>query len=109
MFRDLANDPKVQAERICTAELHCLLAAKGPTALSMRYDLSAPQLKLDYRGTIGSMDLSALNELLVNLMGIRVKSGVVDTTWFDFHVENEMATAKCGSSTTTRTPRSWTR
>jgi hypothetical protein len=87
VFRDVTNDPKVQAKQPCTADLRFLLAAKGPMALSLRYDLSSPQLKLDYQGTVGTMDGRALNEL-------RVNAGVLDTTWFDFRVRDGIATGQ---------------
>jgi hypothetical protein len=94
VFRDLTNDAKIQAERSCTADLRFLFAATAPMTLSLRYDLAAPQLTLDYRGTVGTMDLRPLNEFLVNVKGIRATAGVLDSTWYDFRVEDGIATGQ---------------
>ena len=94
VFRDITNEPKIQAERACAVDLHGLLAGTAPMTLSLRYELSAPQLTLDYEGAVGTMDARALNELLVNLKGIRLNAGVLDTTSYRFRVENGIVTGE---------------
>lgn len=91
VFRDVTNDPKVQAKGPCSANLRFLFAAKAPMTLSLSYDLAAPQLRLDYQGTVGAMDARALNELLVYLKGIRATAGALDSTWYDFRVQDGIA------------------
>jgi hypothetical protein len=41
------------------------------------------------RGTVSRMKAEPLNELLENLCGIKITSGVVDSTWFHFKVDGD--------------------
>src|SRR5262245_16210779 len=87
---DLRTDPRADAP--CRIDAQLLLAGAAHTDFTLEYDLASPRLDLEYRGRIGRMPATALNEMLVDLEGFRVKSGVLDSTWFDFHVKDDLAT-----------------
>jgi hypothetical protein len=78
----------------CRVDVHTLLVGVGPTDLTLDYDLAAPQLLLRYRGSIGRMPATNFNEMLVDLDGLRVTSGVLDSTWFDFDVREDRAAGR---------------
>lgn len=44
------------------------------------------------QGGLGTMDARTLNETFVNLGGVRIESGQVDSLWFDATVERGTAT-----------------
>lgn len=91
IFRDVTNDPDRQRERPCTADLRFLLAGAGDMTLRLKYDLSRPDLTLDYGGTVGRMEANALNGLLVDLEGVRVTGGALDSVTYDFRVRDGVA------------------
>jgi hypothetical protein len=75
----------------CTIDLRTRIAGAGRLDATFRYDLLSPTLSMTYRGTVARMNTEPLNELLVDLEGIRIKSGVVDSTWFDFKASGDVA------------------
>lgn len=87
----LANRPRRESEAPCRVDLSMLLAGEGRTEISLVYDLMSPRLDLMYQGTISRMRAAAFNEILVDLEGIRVKGGVLDSTWFEFEVDDGVA------------------
>ena len=87
---DLMTDSPPDAP--CRIDAQLLLAGAAHTEFTLEYDLASPRLNLEYRGRIGRMPATALNEILVDLEGFRVKSGVLDSTWFDFDVKDDLAT-----------------
>jgi hypothetical protein len=68
-----------------------MLAGEGATDITLDYDLSSPRLDLAYRGRVGRMPARAFNEILVDLEGVRVNSGRLDSTWFEFDVKGDVA------------------
>jgi hypothetical protein len=75
----------------CTIDLRTRIAGAGRLNATFDYDLLSPALSMKYRGAVARMSADPLNELLVDLEGIRITSGVVDSTWFDFKVSNDVA------------------
>jgi hypothetical protein len=78
----------------CTIDLRTRIAGAGQLDATFGYDLLSPTLSMTYRGTVSRMSAEPLNELLVNLEGIRIKSGVVDSTWFDFKATGDVASGR---------------
>lgn len=68
------------------------VAGVGRLTASFRIPLMSPHLSLSYRGRLGSMDATAFNETFVNLSGVRVESGTVDSLWFEATVNRGKAT-----------------
>ena len=67
---------------VCQLDVRALLAGKGRLVAHFDYDLSSPKLNLAYRGSIARMDVRAFNSMLVDLQGMRVREGQLDTAWF---------------------------
>lgn len=67
------------------------VAGVGRLTASFRIPLMSPHLSLSYRGRLGSMDATAFNETFVNLSGVRVESGTVDSLWFEATVNRGRA------------------
>jgi hypothetical protein len=78
----------------CTIDLRTRIAGAGRLDATFGYDLLSSRLSMTYRGTVSGMRAEPLNDLLVNLEGIRITSGVVDSTWFDFQVRDDVASGK---------------
>lgn len=73
----------------CTIHASTLLNEAGRLDTTLGYDLLSPKLSMTCRGTISSMNAKPLNELLENLNGIKITSGVVDSTRFDFKIDGD--------------------
>jgi len=91
-IRNVTNDATLMTPTTpCTIDLRTRIAEAGTMRANFTYNLLAPELSLTYRGSVTRMNVEPLNELLVNLNGIRMTSGVVDTTWFDFKADGDIA------------------
>jgi len=73
----------------CTMRVSTLLNEAGRMDATFGYDLLSPRLSMTCRGTVSRMDAKPLNELLENLNGIKITSGIVDSTCFDFKIEGD--------------------
>jgi hypothetical protein len=78
----------------CAIEVRARLADAGQMEAMFEYDLASKRLNMAYRGSVGAMGASSLNELLVDLEGIRVTGGTIDSTSFSFHVVDDVATGE---------------
>lgn len=78
----------------CTIDLRTRIAGAGRLDATFGYDLLSPGLNMTYRGTVARMSAQPLNELLMDLEGIRITSGVVDSTWFDFKASDDVASGR---------------
>jgi hypothetical protein len=76
----------------CVIDIRTRLADSGALKARFRYDLSSKPLKMDYRAWMGHMDATSLNELLVNLKGIRVTGGSIDSLYADISMRGDRAT-----------------
>lgn len=87
-----ANDSvHVTPSTSCTIDIRTRIADAGRLDATFGYDLLSPRLSMTCRGSVARMNAESLNELLVDLVGIRITSGVVDSTWFDFAVKDDIA------------------
>jgi hypothetical protein len=67
------------------------LAGVGPLSLHMELDLTRPDFDLSYVGTMGSMNLELLNDLLIPTEGLRIRSGNLEEARFTVSVEDGVA------------------
>ena len=81
-----------RAGKPCVIDVRTRLADSGPLHATFNYDLSSSTLKLDYHATMGLMDVVAMNKLLVNLKGIRIKEGTIDSLYADIDMRGDRAT-----------------
>ena len=87
----LTNDT-TRMDHPCVIDARTRLANSGPLHATFEYDLSSPETRMDYRAVIGRMDATSLNKLLVDLKGIRVTEGVLDSTTLNFKIDGDVAT-----------------
>jgi len=87
---NLNNDPLRPSVPV-VIDVRTLLAGSAPTTAVFEYDFSKPKLNLNYEGSVRDLDAQRLNEMLVDLQGIRLNSGVLDTAWFKFQVTDGVA------------------
>jgi Domain of Unknown Function (DUF748) len=73
----------------CTIHVSTLLNEAGRLDATFGYNLLSPKLSMTCRGTVSRMNAKPLNELLENLNGIKITSGVVDSTRFDFKIDGD--------------------
>ncbi|HET6462851.1 MAG TPA: hypothetical protein VFH33_03540 [Candidatus Krumholzibacteria bacterium] len=85
------NNDGTQREHPCVIDVHTRLADSGPLHAIFKYDLSSPVLRMDYNATIGKMKGTSLNDLLMDLNGIRVSDGTIDATRLDIKVDGDVA------------------
>ncbi len=93
VITNLTNDPG-QMEIPCTVDVRTRLADSGAMHGRLEYNMASDSVTMDVKGEIGKMDVTTLNGLLVDLSGIHVTSGTIDSTWFDLHVVDDLATGK---------------
>lgn len=73
------------------------VAGAGQLRTTLRLPLLAPALTFSFQGHLGTLDATALNETFVNLGGVRIESGTVDSLWFEATVERGTARGTLGS------------
>ncbi|MBE0592196.1 MAG: hypothetical protein IH616_07330 [Gemmatimonadales bacterium] len=67
------------------------IAEAGTVTARLAYDLMAPDLTIAYRGSVGRMPVAALNAVLVDLEGLQVTGGTLDTAWVAVDVIDNVA------------------
>jgi hypothetical protein len=63
------------------------VAGAGQLNAKIEYELLSRPLNLRYRGTLGRMEARAFNETFVDLEGVRITGGTIDSIWFDIDVD----------------------
>jgi hypothetical protein len=91
-FYNVTNDStRMTPATPCTIDLRTRIAGAGRLEATFGYHLLSSRLNVTYRGNVARMRAEPLNELLVNLNGIRITNGVIDSTWFDIKVSEDVA------------------
>ena len=72
-------------------DLRTLLAGTAPTTATFSYDFRAPGLNLEYHGAVRDLEARRLNDMTVNLVGIRLTGGRLDSARFTFRVRDGVA------------------
>lgn len=91
-IRNVTNDSaRMSAETPAVVEADTRVMGQGRLRVVIRYDLLSPELVLSYRGGMGEMSATALNPMFLNIEGIEVLSGRVDTLWFDADLTGGLA------------------
>lgn len=89
---NVTNDStRMTASTPCTVDLRTRIAGAGRLNATFTYDLLSPSLSATFRGTVARMGVEPLNELLVDLEGIQLTSGTIDSMWFDFKAGEDVA------------------
>jgi hypothetical protein len=75
-----------------TIELSARIAESAPFRFTAQYDLRSVPLTMSYQGSVGKLDARRLNRLLVDLSGLKIREGILDSAWFKVKVEDDVAT-----------------
>jgi len=68
-----------------------LVYGQGRLDVQMEYDLATPGLTMAVAGTLSRTDPAIFNEVLVDLEGVRITQGTVDTIRWNFSVAEDVA------------------
>jgi hypothetical protein len=63
----------------------------APLQLDLRIPLLQPRFAMRYRGSVGRVDLTRLNDLTIPLAGFEVRSGTLSSLYFDVDVDGAVA------------------
>jgi len=89
---NLTNDRRRMTDSTrAVIDVRMRIAEAGPVTARLAYDLMAPTLMIAYLGSVGRMPIAALNPVLVDLEGIRVTGGTLDTAWLAVDVLDNVA------------------
>lgn len=84
---NLSNDTLGPAVPV-VIDVSTLLAGSAPASVVFEYDFRAPNLNLSYQGSVRDLDAKRLNEMTVDLEGVRFEDGRLDSAWFKFRVRD---------------------
>ncbi|HEV8599369.1 MAG TPA: DUF748 domain-containing protein [Gemmatimonadales bacterium] len=92
LISNVTTDPlRMSVGRPCEIDIHALFAGASRMFARFEYDLAAPQLNLAYHVSFGRMDARALNRFIVDLEGVRIREGQLDTAIFKIDVRDDLA------------------
>ena len=90
-MRNFGND-RARMPSPCVIDVRTRLANSGLMNATFNYDLSSDVTKLNYHAVMGKMDARGLNSLLMNIKGIRIEEGTIDSLRADIRVHGDNAT-----------------
>ena len=93
LFR-VTNRPSAPGQRTTPLVLQARLAGSGRFEFTGDFDLTARHLDYAYRGTVRHLDGERLNGTLLNLQGMRIRHGVLDSAWFKVDVKHDTAVGR---------------
>jgi hypothetical protein len=89
---NLTNDRRRMTDSTrAVIDVRMRIAEAGTVTARLAYDLMAPELTIAYLGSVGRMPMAAFNPILVDLAGIRVTDGTLDTAWVAVDVLDNVA------------------
>jgi hypothetical protein len=91
----VTNDSTLMdSSRRAAVDLRALLAGQGRIRIAAAYDLLSAPLRIDYQGSVAGLDARRLNRTLIDLTGMKIREGVLDSAWFKVSVEDDTARGK---------------
>lgn len=91
-IRNVTNDPRrMHPSTPAVVQATTRVAGAGRLDATIRIPLLSSHFALSYEGRLGPMDARAFNDAFVNLSGVRVEDGHVDSLWFSAEVEQGVA------------------
>jgi hypothetical protein len=89
---NVSNDPTlVSFASPCEIDILARFSGASPMRARFEYDLTAKRLNMAYRVSFGRMPAAALNPFLVDLEGVRVREGVLDSADLKVVVRDDLA------------------
>lgn len=92
-IRNLTNQ-RNRGTGLAAIDLRFAAAGSAPVHATMEYDLFAPGLTMSYEGGVGRFEPAVFNTMTVDLEGVRITRGQVDTLWFRVDVKDDVATGR---------------
>lgn len=92
VLRNVSNDPlRMSRASASEIDIRARFANAAPLLVRFEYDLTGEPLNLSYRGRFGPMDAQALNPFLVDLEGVRIRDGRLESADFNVDVRDDTA------------------
>jgi hypothetical protein len=89
---NVSNDPVLMSfASPCEIDIRTRFAAASAMLARFQYDLAAKRLNLAYRVSFGRMPAAALNPFLVDLEGVRLREGMLDSADLNVLVRDDLA------------------
>jgi hypothetical protein len=90
----VTNRPSEPGRRTTPLVLQARLAGGGRLDLTGDFDFTAKHLDFAYQGTVRHLDGQRLNATLLNLQGMRLRKGVLDSARFKVDVRRDTAVGR---------------
>jgi uncharacterized protein DUF748 len=92
VITNVTADPfRMSPAHPCEINVRARFAGASPMLVRLEYDLSAKRLNLAYHVSFGRMNASALNQFLVDLEGVRIREGQLDSAVLKADVRDDLA------------------
>ncbi|MBS1530920.1 MAG: hypothetical protein JSU01_11465 [Bacteroidetes bacterium] len=85
------NKDSLQKNHICTARITSQLMNQGKLQVFFRFDLTDPNAGFTYKGSVGAMNLPAMNQASMPLALVKLNSGILKRMTFDIHANKATA------------------
>lgn len=92
VIRNVSNDPlRMSRASACEIDLRGRFADAAPLLARFEYDLASKPLNLSYRVSVGRMNAQALNPFIVDMEGVRIREGQLDSAAWQVDVRDDTA------------------
>jgi hypothetical protein len=92
VITNVTADPlRMSRARPCEITVRTRFAGASDMLARLQYDLSAKRLNLAYHVSFGPMKAAALNQFLVDLEGVRIREGQLDSAVLKADVRDDLA------------------
>jgi hypothetical protein len=92
VITNVTTDPfRMSSAHPCEIDVRARFAGAAPLLARFDYDLSAEQLNLAYHVSFGRMNATALNQFLVDLEGVRIREGQLDSAVLKADIRDDVA------------------
>jgi hypothetical protein len=92
VITNVTADPlRMSRAHPCEIDVRTRFAGASTMLARLEYDLSAKRLNLDYHVSFGRMNAGALNQFLVDLEGVRIREGQLDSAVLKADVRDDLA------------------
>lgn len=89
---NITNDETLPPESaVARIEARTRLWGAVPLHTAFQVPIRSRDFDLNFRGNIGRMDATVMNQMFLPVDGIRIESGAVDSIWFDVDVRDGSA------------------
>ncbi|MGN6490445.1 MAG: hypothetical protein ACTHLE_00505 [Agriterribacter sp.] len=88
-FRNITNKKSlIKKNNLLTADVNAIFLHKYPVQTHWTFYIANPKGRFDVRGSLGTIDARAANEIIVPLGGAKVEKGKINKLNFDFKADD---------------------